>query len=103
MNRGFLPPERRDFPTMIADALLHASVWLAATPTPTPTGGPSDDQVTPGVVGFIVTFLLALVVVLLVLDMVRRIRRVRYRAEIAAKLDAEQAGDGSPIDGDDRP
>ena len=30
-------------------------------------------------------------VVLLVLDMVRRIRRVRYRAEIAEKLDAEEA------------
>jgi hypothetical protein len=77
---------------MIADALLRASVWLAATPTPTPSSGPSEDQVTPGVVGFVVTFLVAVAVVLLVIDMVRRIRRVRYRAEIAEKLDAEQAG-----------
>jgi hypothetical protein len=76
---------------VIADALLRAGVWLtAATPTPTPSSGPSDDQVTPGYVGFIVTFLLAVVVVLLVIDMVRRIRRVRYRAEISEKLDAEQ-------------
>ena len=73
---------------MIADALLHASVRLAATPS----GAPADDSVTPGVLGFVVTFLLAVAVVLLVLDMVRRIRRVRYRAEIAEKLDAEHRG-----------
>jgi hypothetical protein len=47
--------------------------------------------VTPGVVGFIVTFLVAVAAVLLAIDMTRRIRRVRYRAEIAEKLDAEQA------------
>jgi hypothetical protein len=75
---------------VIAETLLHLSVRLAATPAPTPSGTPSDDSVTPGVVGFTVTFLIAVAVVLLVLDMVRRIRRVRYRAEIAEKLDAEQ-------------
>ncbi len=80
---------------MIAGLLLRASVHLtsvhlAVTPTPTPTGGPSDDQVTPGVIGFTVTFLVAVAALLLILDMVRRIRRVRYRAEIAEKLDAEQ-------------
>jgi len=90
---------------VIADALLRASVWLAATPTPAPSGTPDDDSVTPGVLGFVVTFLLAVVVVLLVLDMVRRIRRVRYRAEIAEKLDAEQAGepDARADDGPDAP
>lgn len=70
--------------------LLHAAVWLASTPSPTPSGAPSDDSVTPGVVGFTVTFLIAVAAVLLILDMTRRIRRVRYRAEIAQKLDAEQ-------------
>ncbi|MEV8212357.1 hypothetical protein [Leifsonia sp. NPDC077715] len=84
---------------MIADALLRASALLAATPTPTPSGAPADDSVTPGVLGFVVTFLIAVVVVLLVIDMVRRIRRVRYRAEIGEKLDAEQAGE----DGAGRP
>lgn len=49
------------------------------------------DIVTPGVVGFLVTIFVALVTILLVWDMVRRIRRQRYRAEIEAKLDAEQA------------
>ena len=51
----------------------------------------NPDIVTPGVVGFAATLLVALVTVFLVWDMVRRIRRQRYRAEIEAKLDAEQA------------
>lgn len=83
----------------MGDTLLRASVWLAATPSPSPTGGPREDQVTPGIVGFVVTFLLAVAVVLLALDLVRRIRRVRYRAEIAEKLDAEQT---APREDDDR-
>ncbi|WP_431277658.1 hypothetical protein [Leifsonia poae] len=88
---------------MIADTLLRVGVWLtAATPSPTPSGAPNDDQVTPGYVGFIVTFVLAVVVVLLVIDMVRRIRRVRYRAEIAEKLDAEQAAQNEHPDTDER-
>lgn len=86
---------------MIADSLLRAFVWLAATPTPTPSGTPDDDLVTPGVAGFVVTFLVALAAVLLALDMVRRIRRVRYRAEINEKLDAEQA-EGDERTDDDR-
>lgn len=45
------------------------------------------NSVTPGVVGFIMTFGVMIAVLLLVLDMVRRVRRVRYRQEIADKLD----------------
>ena len=85
---------------MIADALLRTSVWLAATPSPSPSGAPSDDAVTPGVVGFAVTFFIAVAAILLIVDMTRRIRRVRYRAEIAEKLDAEQRGDDTARDGD---
>ncbi|CAB4897612.1 MAG: hypothetical protein F2808_03930 [Actinobacteria bacterium] len=47
--------------------------------------------VTPGAVGFIATFVVAVATVFLVWDMVRRIRRQRYQAEIEAKLDAEQS------------
>ena len=61
--------------------------------------------VTPGVWGFVFTFLIMLVVVLLVLDMVRRIRRVNYRAEVRAQIEAEEleerfaeGGDGSAPD-----
>ena len=87
---------------MITDAVLRAVVWAtAATPAPTPSGTPSDDQVTPGYVGFLVTFFIAVAVVLLIIDMVRRIRRVRYRAEIAEKLDAEQGTHRDTPDGPD--
>ena len=49
------------------------------------------NTVTPGVIGFLATFGLALIVVLLAFDMVRRVRRTRYRAEIGEQLDAEEA------------
>lgn len=64
-------------------------LW-AATPTPTPT--PFDENlVTPGVVGFIVTFGLIVATILILIDMNRRTRRVNYKAEIAERLDAEEA------------
>jgi hypothetical protein len=50
--------------------------------------------VTPGVIGFVVTFLVAMGSLVLIFDMVRRVRRVRYRAEIAERLDAEEAAKG---------
>jgi hypothetical protein len=67
------------------------AMWrLAATPAPTPTGVDADD-VTPGVWGFAVIFVIAVVVVLLIIDMQRRVRRVNYKAEIDEKLQAELA------------
>ncbi|MDQ0576020.1 hypothetical protein [Agromyces albus] len=48
------------------------------------------DTVTPGVWGFVVTFALMVVVVLLILDMVRRIRRTNYRAEVRERLEVER-------------
>ncbi len=67
-------------------------------PTPTPTPTPiSADQVTPGWVGFAITAVFIIIVIALIFDMVRRIRRVRYREEardrIAAELDAQLDGD----------
>ncbi|CAB4624922.1 unannotated protein [freshwater metagenome] len=49
-----------------------------------------DTWYSPGVIGFIATFGVAAAAVLLIFDLVRRIRRVRYRAEISEKLDLEQ-------------
>ncbi|WP_438352495.1 hypothetical protein [Microbacterium sp. CJ88] len=60
----------------------------APIPTPTPTVNP--ELVTPGPWGFVAIALLAGVVVLLIWDMLRRIRRGRYRAEVREKLDAEE-------------
>ena len=45
------------------------------------------NSVTPGVVGFVMTFGVMIAVLLLVIDMVRRVRRVRYRQEIADRPD----------------
>jgi hypothetical protein len=62
---------------------------LAATPTPTPTIDPAETFYSPGTIGFLLTFFVAGSAVLLIFDMVRRVRRVRYRAEIQDKLAAE--------------
>jgi len=64
--------------------LLH----LASTPKPF-----NEDLVTPTWVGFAFTFGIAIAVILLILDMTRRIRRTRYRAEIRERLEAEQAAE----------
>lgn len=70
------------------------SFVLAVTPPP-------DDTVTPGPIGFIAIFVVAIATVLLGFDMVRRIRRTTYRAEIQKKLEAEV--DAQKADGDGRP
>jgi hypothetical protein len=80
--------------------LLPSIRWDAATPAPKV---PDADSVTPGVWGFVITFMVAAVTVLLVIDMTRRIRRTRYRAEIAQKLDAEQAAAGVDRSAGDQP
>jgi hypothetical protein len=58
------------------------------------------DTVTPGVWGFVFTFLVMLVVLLLILDMVRRIRRVNFRAEVQSQLEAERLEAEFAADGD---
>lgn len=52
-----------------------------------------DIDVTPGVVGFAATAIIAIVIVLLLLDMSRRVRRVNQRAMIREQLEAEAAQD----------
>jgi capsular polysaccharide biosynthesis protein len=47
------------------------------------------NSVTPGVIGFLATLFVAMGVVVIIVDMTRRVRRVRYRAEINDKLDRE--------------
>ncbi len=66
-------------------------MMFGATPTPPPDF--DLNSVTPGWVGFAITASVALVTVILILDMVRRIRRVRYRAEVRERLEGEATGD----------
>ena len=70
---------------------IMKTLWtIDPTPTPMPAFEGDPNIVTPGVIGFAVTFLIAVVTVLLVIDMTRRIRRVRYREEVREQLVAEQ-------------
>ena len=77
-------------------------IALATTPAPTPTPslrpGLSEDQVTPGLLGFLLTAFIVVLTAVLIVDMVRRIRRVRYRAQVeeerAAAAGAVAAGLG---------
>ncbi|WP_166878127.1 MULTISPECIES: hypothetical protein [unclassified Salinibacterium] len=57
-----------------------------------------DDDVTPGPEGFLLTALVVALVVLLMLDMVRRIRRTTYRAQIRERLAAEEQDRQSGVD-----
>lgn len=103
------------------------SALIALTGATLLAEGPSDGgqgftptNVTPGVTGFVVVFLLGLATVLLILDMTRRVRRVQARERVAERhrlederLDAEFEGrdvpdapgdgiGGSGAHGDDR-
>lgn len=49
------------------------------------------NSVTPGVIGFVFTFIVMALTVVLVIDMVRRIRRTQYRQMVQEKLAAERA------------
>ena len=75
--------------------LILISALLAATPSPSPSVDPANTFYSPGTIGFIATFGMAAGAVLIIFDLVRRVRRVRYRAEIQAKLDAEATGSGT--------
>jgi hypothetical protein len=60
-----------------------STTWVAtSTTTPSPTPGePDPDTVTPGLLGFLVVFLLAIVTWLLLRNMTARLRRLRFREE----------------------
>lgn len=84
----------------------HLLLSLATTPTPLPTPtlreGISEDQVTPGLLGFIMTAFFVVATALLIVDMVRRIRRVRYRAQVEEdRLAAAAAADVQAADAQD--
>ena len=84
----------------------HLLLALSVTPTPDPTGtlrpGLSEDQVTPGTWGFVLTAFIVILTTFLIVDMVRRIRRVRYRAQVEeARLAAEEGRTADQASGAD--
>lgn len=70
---------------------MHSLLWLTSAATPLPEITVNPTSVTPGPWGFAAIALLAVAVVLLLLDMLRRVRRGRYRSEVREQLDAEEA------------
>lgn len=70
----------------VTHAVLQAAPEV--TPASNPDGSPAGS---PGIGGFFATALLSLLVVALGVDMTRRTRRLRYRAQYAATREAELA------------
>ncbi|MCX6497719.1 MAG: hypothetical protein NTU93_02825 [Arthrobacter sp.] len=79
-------------------------ISLATSPAPEPSPslrpGLDLDQVTPGLLGFLLTAFIVVLTAVLIVDMVRRIRRVRYRAQVEEERgvteDAGVPGAGLP-------
>ena len=75
---------------------------IAAAVAPTPSGFPAytgnPDLITPGVVGFSAVLFITVATIFLLIDMNRRVRRTRYRAEVQEqlRLEAEEAAKGRP-------
>lgn len=86
---------------------LTAAVWTGIGPNPIddpllPPIQVDESLVTPGVIGFVVTLAVALGAILLTVDMMRRVRRVRYRGEVREQLEAErESGAKGRVEGDD--
>ena len=77
---------------------------LALTVNPVPEDdlkpGLLPEDVTPGVAGFIFTLFVAVAIFLLIRDMVKRIRRVRYRSQVMLEEENAAAGQGAVAEGD---
>lgn len=70
---------------------MHHGAWLAsATPMPGESEMVDPLLVTPGPWGFAAIALVGIAAILLAIDMMRRVRRGRYRDEVREDLDAEE-------------
>lgn len=74
---------------------LPLSLSATVSPSGDPTLAPGLDpaSVTPGTLGFLATLFMVVLVIFLIRDMVKRIRRVRYAAEVE-EARALRAGSG---------
>lgn len=95
MGYGLTGPTRFNPSTedIITVSALAPFILLAAEATPTVITTVNPDgsfRGSPGIIGFIVTFIMALAIILLGLDLTRRARRLRYRSEYAIAREAEE-------------
>jgi hypothetical protein len=74
--------------------LISLSVFAPKSELVDPLNDPNKVYYSPGVIGFLAVFLMMVAATFLVMDMVRRVRRVRYRTEIQEKLASEAAAKG---------
>ena len=74
--------------------LISTALIYMDEPSPTSTTDPANTFYSPGTVGFLAVAFITGAAILIIFDMVRRVRRVRYRAEIQEKLAAEAADNG---------
>ncbi|WP_077490309.1 hypothetical protein [Sinomonas mesophila] len=87
------------------------NLLIALTSTPAPDGtlrpGVTEDQISPGTWGFLLTAFVVVLTMLLIIDMVRRLRRVRYRAQVEEQRGAARRGadssEGEEADGGHSP
>lgn len=77
---------------------LPSGLAAAATPSPSPTTGGELDplDVSPGLLGFLVTFGLVLVCIVLFVSMTRMLRRVGRRSEPENGAGSEDAPENAP-------
>lgn len=93
----------------LVGSLTQGIIFLGATPSPGPGDnglrpGLSADQVTPGLLGFVMTAFMVIAVVALMVSMTRRIRRVRYRAQVGeGDADGLAAPDARSVQGPEDP
>lgn len=76
---------------------MIATIASVVTATPAPTPGPDPSSISPGLIGFLATFALVVACIFLFVSMVRRVRRMQYRAD----RDAQAERDGRDGDRDD--
>lgn len=75
----------------ILTPLVSHILAAEATPSVITTVNPDGSfRGSPGIIGFIVTFIMAVAIILLGLDLTRRARRLRYRSQYALAREAEQ-------------
>lgn len=79
----------------MSNLLLAFSVQAAKGDDSGLRPGLDPDQVTPGTLGFIMTLFMVIAVIVLMKSMSRRVRRVRYRSQVAEQGTFHQDQTGS--------
>ncbi|MBP2318721.1 hypothetical protein ACFP47_09780 [Nesterenkonia lacusekhoensis] len=59
--------------------------------TPELRPGLEESDITPGIAGFLFTALMAFLLVIVVRDLVKRMRRMKYRSQMESELAGEEA------------